>query len=355
MIVKAVILAGGVGSRFYPLSRDSKPKQFLSLFSNQPMIADTWDRIRPIVHTDDIYILSNMAFRENLLSTLPECSEKNCVFEPVGRNTAPAIGLACLKIIQNGGDAIVLSLHSDHFIRKEARFLSILQTAAEIVAKQNKIITIGITPDYPETGYGYIEAGEEADQKDQFAHYKVNLFKEKPDFITAQSYVRAGSFFWNAGIFVFRASFMLEQIAHHRPALYAGLQKLAPLLDEEGQRTAEFKRVFSDLESIPIDIAVLEKSDCIYVIPADIGWSDVGSFQSLYQLREKSPEGNVFVGHETQLLRVENAKNSLVVQENKQKKVGLLGVRNLMIIDTSDYLLVGDLNESQAVRLFANE
>jgi mannose-1-phosphate guanylyltransferase len=349
-----MILAGGVGSRFYPLSREDKPKQFLSLFSNQPMIADTWDRVIPIVGEEDIYVVTNAAFRQSLFAALPVCRPNNCIFEPAGRNTAPAIGLACLKIMQDGGDAVVMSLHSDHFIRKEARFLSILKDAAEIVAEQDKIITIGITPDYPETGYGYIEAGEEEPgQKNRFQHYKVNFFKEKPDFITAQSYVRAGSFFWNAGIFVFRASFMLEQMRHYCPALYNGLQKLAPLLTPEMQDSEEFISAFRELDSIPIDIAVMEKSDHIYVIPADIGWSDVGSFQSLYQLREKTTDGNVFVGKNQELLQAVDAKNNLIVQEIAGKKVGVLGVRNLMIVDTADYLLIGDLSESQEVRIFS--
>jgi mannose-1-phosphate guanylyltransferase len=348
MSTKIVILAGGVGSRFFPLSTSKKPKQFLKLFSDSSMLSETFDRVMPIVSEEDVYLVTNENFSELVYEDLPRLKKEHCVWEPVGRNTAPALGLACLRILKDDPDAVIVSLHSDHFIRKEAKFLSIVQTAAEI-AQQDKIVILGVVPTYPETGYGYIQTGEEIDSdSSRFSVYEVNNFKEKPDFETAQNYVMDGHYLWNAGMFVFKASNMMEQFKIHEPELYKGLLELEPYIMDT--TSEDFKTRFAKLKSISIDVAVMERASNICVMSGDVGWSDVGSYQSLHQLCEKDMHGNVLRAEPNTTLDLVSSKNNLVITESKGKKIGLVGVRDLMIVDTEDYLLIGELGDSQDVK-----
>jgi mannose-1-phosphate guanylyltransferase len=350
MKTKAIILAGGVGSRFFPLSTPEKPKQFLPLFSEIPMIRETFERVLPIVPADDIYVITQKEFQTQVMEAIPMIKKENILLEPVGRNTAPAIGYACLELTKDDEDCVIMSLHSDHFIRKEARFLSILKTAAEL-AEQERIVTLGITPDYPETGYGYIEADEktrESSPSTRIDYHKVAMFKEKPDFMTAQNYVMAGSYYWNAGIFIFKASQMLNEIKTYCPDLYDGLTGLKDKLSPQSRDA--FEKSFSELPKVAVDNAVMEKSSHVWVIPSDIGWSDVGSYKTLYHLRQKNSSGNVSIGLPEQAVETADAKNNLIVQQGSQRKIGLVGVRNLMVVDTGDYLMVGDLDDCQSVK-----
>ncbi len=345
--MKIVILAGGVGTRFWPLSTPENPKQFLPLFSESPMIVETLERVRPIIEPKDVYISTSAAHAPLIAEKLSSIPAANLLLEPCGRNTAPALGLVCLKLLMDDPEAVVVSLHSDHLIRRESKFLLTIQAAVEF-ARQNKIITLGIEPNSPETGYGYIEAGDQISflEFHGFRPHHVAQFKEKPDFMTAQKYVESGKFFWNAGMFIFRADFMLEQYRRLAPDIYEGLMQLKPHMND--MNSEGFCRAFEALPSAPVDTAILEKSSDVLVIPCDIGWSDVGSYASLWELASKGEKGNACIGGFS--FREYKSRNNLVVCHNSDREIALLGVKGLMVVDTGDTLLVGGLDECQDVK-----
>ncbi|MBW7876425.1 MAG: mannose-1-phosphate guanylyltransferase [Candidatus Cloacimonetes bacterium] len=346
MTNKIVIMAGGSGTRFFPLSTEAMPKQFLPLFSDKPMIVETVERVLPLVSYNDIYVSTGLKLKSLVEQNLPRIPKNNLILEPVGRNTAPALGLVCLKALHDDPDALILSLHSDHLIRNESRFLRVLQ-AAIVEASQYRIVTLGIEPQYPETGYGYIELGSERAVSEQgFSIFSVSSFKEKPDLETAKHYLQTKRFMWNAGMFVFRADFMLSEIKKYAPDLHCGLMELSPYI--ENMESDEFVSRFINLPSVSIDVAILEKSDAVSVIPCDIGWSDVGSFLSLYELADKDSDGNACIGA---IFNGLNSQNNLLVQTSGSgKRIGLLGVHDLMVVDTEDFLLIGNLSQCQKVK-----
>lgn len=341
MSIFTVIMAGGIGSRFYPMSTDQKPKQFLSLFSEKSMIRETFERILPLVDRDRIMISSNSDFEKLVKDTLPEISDKNLLMEPVGRNTAPALGLAALVALKRDPQAIIVSLHSDHYIKKESRFLSVLQKGISL-AKKGRIVTLGITPTYPEVGYGYILRGRGHEACD-FEAYEVQKFVEKPDLDTAKSYLETGNYAWNAGMFIFKAQQLMDEMSIHCPELYEGLMELNSKID-----TPEFDKVYSQLQSIAIDVAVMEKSPNISMIPCDVGWSDVGSFYSLFKVHEGDENKNVKLNDGFSLFALDSYGNLISTEDSKS--IALVGVSDLMVVDTAECLLVGRLDQSQDVK-----
>ncbi|MCO4783528.1 MAG: mannose-1-phosphate guanylyltransferase [Candidatus Cloacimonetes bacterium] len=351
MSVISVIMAGGVGSRFFPLSTDKKPKQFLNLFSDNPMISDTFERILPIIPKEDILISTNSNFVPLVLDAIPDAKESQCVKEPCGRNTAPALGLIALLASKKAKDCVVVSLHSDHHITKESKFLSVIQSAIE-VAKDKNIVTLGIEPSYPETGYGYIQANQTTlNEFGKHDYHKVNAFKEKPDLETAKSYIKSGNYYWNSGMFIFRADHMLEEMKTHCNELYQGLMNLEQYIGDLD--SPEFIKAYSNLTKISIDVAVMERSQDVSVIPCEIGWSDVGSYLSLHKLKDKDKNQNALIGDNP--LQTIDASNNLIVSEFAGKRIGILSVKDLMIIDSKDFLLIGDINSSQLVKEFIED
>ncbi|PCJ20383.1 MAG: mannose-1-phosphate guanylyltransferase [Candidatus Cloacimonadota bacterium] len=348
MSIISVIMAGGVGSRFFPLSTEKKPKQFLSLFSKNPMISDTYERILPIIPKEDILISTNSDFVPLVLDAIDGVKASQCVKEPCGRNTAPALGLIALLASKRAKDCVVVSLHSDHHIIKEAKFLSVIQSAIEI-AKTKNIVTLGIEPSYPETGYGYIQADKKTfNSPGKHKFHTVGAFKEKPDIDTAQKYIDSGNYFWNSGMFIFRADHMLEEMKTHCFELYQGLMELDKYTDDLD--SAEFIECYKNLPSISIDVAVMENSKNVNVIPCEIGWSDVGSYLSLHKLKDKDENQNVLIGDNP--FKSIDSSNNLIVSEFAGKKIGILSVKDLMIIDSKDFLLIGNINSSQLVKEF---
>ena len=341
MSVFTVILAGGVGSRFYPMSTNKKPKQFLSLFSQKTMIRETFDRVLPIVDQDKILISSNFNFEKLVKESLPEIPNKNLLMEPVGRNTGPALGLAALVALKRDPEALIVSLHSDHYIKKESRFLTVLQNGISL-AKKGRIVTLGITPTYPETGYGYIHRGK-VHEGFEFEAFEVKKFVEKPDLDTAKSYLDTGNYAWNAGMFIFKAQQLIDEMSIHCPELHKGLMELNSKID-----TPDFDKVYSQLQSIAIDVAVMEKSSQISMIPCDVGWSDVGSFYSLFQVHDGDENKNVKLSKDFSLFVVDSYGNLTSTEDSKS--IALVGVSDLMVVDTAECLLVGRLDQAQDVK-----
>lgn len=343
--MNAVIMAGGSGTRFWPLSRENRPKQFLDIIGKKPMILQTFERIRPIVGDEKTYIVVGRNHEEETRRVFSS-TKVRVVVEPFGRNTAPCIGLAAVIIASEGLDDPVVILPADHFIARPEVFRRDILRAVEVASAEECIVTLGILPTRPETGYGYIER-EDGEPEDPGV-YRVKMFVEKPDFYTARRYLESGRFFWNAGIFVARPSFLLREFERYMPSFYKGLEKLKSHIGKSSFEDV-LEEVYERVENISFDYAIMEKTrEPVYVVPSDCGWSDVGSWYSLYELRaaeEASKEGNIADG--------EGAffhSSRCFVMNRSGRWIALLGLEGVLIVDTADALLVARLEDHQRVR-----
>ena len=336
--MKTVILAGGSGTRLFPLSRENYPKQFIKIADESSLLQKTFNRCKHFTNSKDIFIVSGDKYQFHIKNQLEEIGEKdfkNIILEPVGRNTAPAIALAVKYLLEKENateDSIIFITPSDHIISPEEKFSEYIKEA-EVVAKEGYIVTFGVRPSKPETGYGYIEADE---KKILNKGYKVKKFHEKPDLKTAQTYLLKGNFFWNSGMFMFSIKTILNEFKNHSPDIYSFIEKLS---------YEELVMSFSDMPDISIDYAVMEKSKNIAVIPVDIVWSDVGSWDSLYDVLDKDNKGNAKVGNVVDI----DTENSLVFGDSK-RIVSTIGLKDLIIVDTDDVVLIAKRGESQKVR-----
>jgi mannose-1-phosphate guanylyltransferase len=342
-----VIMAGGSGTRFWPASRKKLPKQFLNITGSRTMLEDTLDRVRPVVNEPGAtYIVVNRVHHD-LTESLVGGTGYQVLAEPVGRNTAACIGLAAIHISRINQDEPIIVLPSDHFIGKPVEFATLLRSAGE-AARGGSIVTIGATPTRPETGYGYIELGERVSGGVDRQCFKVSRFVEKPDLETAARYLAGGKFLWNCGIFVFTARTMLGEIKTCKPELFAGLERIGNAIGTPDYE-AVLDEVYPTLESISIDYAVMEKTRVpLLVFPGEFGWSDVGSWQALYELPDSDYDDsrNRIAGD----VVVVDARDNLV-HSTAGRLVALLGVEGLVVIDTPDALLVARLDRSQDVKL----
>ena len=343
-----VILAGGRGTRFWPLSRKRMAKQLLPLNSEKSMIQETVERLLPLAKAKQFWIITNEDLRGAIVRQLKKLDKKQIIAEPVGRNTAPAIGLAAFLLARHDPTAVIGMFPSDHVIADEKHFRRDIQNAADIAAKGANIIVIGIPPTRAETGYGYIEAGSGK----QKGVLQVRRFTEKPSADAAERFVKARNFFWNSGMFVWSAHTLADALREHLP-------KTAPLLDEiaasYGTRKFEktFARLYPQCENISIDYAVLEPRSAkgegksgLYCIPASFGWNDLGSWTALYEHRNGGKEdgANVIVADQSFTL---NASGNFI--HSGRKFVAAVGVNNLVVVETDDALLITTREHSQDV------
>lgn len=337
------IMAGGSGTRFWPASRQWRPKQFLNIIGDTPMVLATYQRIQALAPDERILLVVGEQHRAET-ERLFAHTAVNILAEPVGRNTAPCIGLAAKYVERLGGGGPIVILPADHFIADAEVFRACLRRAAE-VASDGGIVTLGIVPTRPETGYGYIERGAESEQENVF---RVVKFVEKPDLQTAGKYLAAGNYFWNAGIFVATPQTLLAEFSRQMPAFFAGLEQLSASFGQP-QFAAQLKSLYEQTESISFDYAIMEKTTKpVHVVPANCGWSDVGSWFSLYEVRrekEKDGFGNIQEGNALLL----NCKDSFVVARGN-RLTAALGLNNILVVDTDDALLVADLAHSQEVK-----
>ena len=333
MKVTAMIMAGGRGERFWPKSRKSLPKQFLSLTGDGvTMIQDTVHRILPLVDMEDIYIVTNRDYKELAMEQLPEILEENILCEPVGRNTAPCVGLAAMHISRKYDDALMIVLPSDHLIKYNSMFLNVLRDACAVAEQGENLTTIGITPNYPETGYGYIKF--DPDQSLGRA-YGVECFVEKPDLKTARKYLADESYLWNSGMFVWKTSTILSNMEQFLPKTYSGLVKIKDAIGTEEQ-DAVLEAEFANMDSESIDYGIMEKAANIYVIPGTFGWDDVGSWLAVGRIRSTNEFGNAVQGN---VITVET-KNSII--EGTDKLIAAVGLQDIIVVDTEDALLICD-------------
>lgn len=338
-----VILAGGSGTRFWPASRRLRPKQLLALGpTGQSLIAATVRRIEPLCPAERTLIATGAHLLDATKKALPWLPPESFMGEPVARNTAPCIAWTTWEALRRDREAVVMVLPSDHHVGDEPAFRAALTRAVE-AARSGTIVTIGVTPTRPETGYGYIEGGEERAPGVQ----RVVRFVEKPDRARAEEYLRAGRYVWNSGMFFFRADTMERAVREHLPAIASELDALARA--PESERLARTAAAFDGFPSISIDYAVMEKARDMAVVPASFGWSDLGSWQSAWELGEKDADGNVVPAEAV----LADAKGNLVCDLSSRprgKLVALVGVEDLCVIETDDAVLVIARDRAQDVR-----
>lgn len=342
----AVIMAGGAGTRFWPASRAHMPKQLLALAGdpNESLLAATVRRIAPLVPAERVYIATGAHLADATARALPNVPRANILCEPVPRNTAPCIGWASATIARRDAEARVMVLPSDHFIQDEAAFRTLVTRALDATA-DGTMATIGVVPTRPETGYGYIEVGAETAPGVR----AVARFVEKPDRARAEAYVAGKKHLWNAGMFFFRARSMKDAIAKHLPALAQGLVELDAAAAKNDEPSA-LARIFPALPSISIDHGVMEKADKLAVVPGDFGWNDVGSWESAWELASKDSNGNALPEGSVAVDARGNLVRDLTTGSQKKKVFALVGVRDLVVVETDDAVLLIPRERAQDVR-----
>jgi mannose-1-phosphate guanylyltransferase len=350
-------MAGGKGTRFWPLSRSQRPKQLLKILSSKTLIRETADRALAVVGREQILIVTVAEQLGGLRNELPLLPRTNFIAEPQGKNTAPCNGLAALEVAARDPGAIMIVLPADHWIPNVVAFYRTLKRAVALAARSEKLITIGIRPDYSETGYGYIMKGKRLSRDAGANAFSVAGFKEKPSLNQAQELIRRGSL-WNSGIFVWHVATFLELLHRYQPEIFAGLTRISRAAANHRLATAGPKlraiiaREYQQMPSISIDHAVLEKAGSegkVLTLEADFGWSDIGSWAAVHRMRRKDANGNAGNGKWLAL----DAKNCLI--HAPDRLVVLFGIEDALVVDTPDALLVGNLKRSQQVRELVEE
>lgn len=338
----AVIMAGGSGTRFWPLSRDDRPKQFLDIVGDDSMLRQTWDRcVRVVGDPGKVLVVTSSAYGDMTRSQLPELLPGNLLAEPEARNTAPCLAWAAAHLLARDADAVMLVFPADHVIRDLDGLLLSAQ-AALAAAQRDQLVTFGVPPRYPETGYGYIEVGERqafTEERLEAPVHAVAGFREKPDQDTARRYLSAGNFLWNSGMFVWKAAALLEACDRYLPEAVAGAREMVQAGDEAARAAA-----YSRMPRTSIDYGILERADNVACVRAQFDWSDVGSWEALQELLEGDDDGNVIRGRVVAL----DARDNLV--HAPQGVVALLGVERLAIVRAGDVLLVASLQHSQDIK-----
>lgn len=337
----AVIMAGGVGSRFFPVSTPEQPKQFHDMLgTGKTLIQQTFDRIHALIPSEHILVSTNNTYRHLVLEQLPQLSDKQLVVEPVMRNTAPAILYSALKIFAQNPDAIMLVAPSDHWIDREDVFIDKLNTAFTYCSQHEVLLTMGIMPTYPNTGYGYIQFNPEPNDIK-----KVNRFTEKPDVLTATQFLKSGDYLWNAGIFVWSVRTILKAFEQYLPKTFEIFEK-----GKNGWNTMEettfIQENYPKVDSISIDFAILEKAPHVVVIPVDMGWNDLGTWGALYQKLAQNEQDNAVLQAQCY---AENSKGNIIRTE-KGKKVILKNIDNLIIVEKDNILMILPKDNEQDIK-----
>lgn len=338
------IMAGGVGSRFWPSSRESLPKQFLDILGvGKSLIQLTCERFEKIIPTENILVLTNKAYVGLVKEHLPQLPDGNILAEPSRNNTAPCNALLALKIFAKNKNASLVIAPSDHVILKEEAFLNNIQKAVTFAEQNKALVTLGIQPTRPDTGYGYIEMGESKEE----GVNKVLQFREKPNVETAKEYLKSGNYVWNAGIFIWTAEIILESFRKNAPQIIEVLSEDTNQLNSQNEQSY-IDRVYPNTESISIDYAILERADNVYTIPSDIGWSDLGTWNSLHAYLDKDDHGNVVLASKQQL---EDVKNCFI-KTYQDKLVVAKGLDDFIIVDEKDILMIYPKSEEQEIKAF---
>lgn len=329
----ALIMAGGKGTRFWPLSTEERPKQFLNLIGDNTMIQMTVDRIKPIIPIDRIFICTGERYVDLVKEQLPELPERNIIIESEGRNTAPCITLSALVIKRYYKDATMVVLPSDHLIKDEDKFREIILDGEEYLKENDKaILTLGMKPNRPEIGYGYIKFTNNKVNVNDNEVIKVEKFVEKPSLEVAKEYLSDGSYLWNGGMFIWTIDNILTQIREFTSSTYEALKEIEYVNEEKLQEV--INKNYKETEAISVDYAILEKSNDIYVIPSDINWDDIGTWKSVERYKEKDTNNNII----TDNVRVIESKSNMAI--NNEKKIVMIGIEDTMTVETDDAIFI---------------
>jgi len=342
-MLHAVIMAGGSGTRFWPASRRSRPKQFLAMATDSPLLRVTFERLGNLVPIERVWVVTTAETAEATRELLPELGPENILSEPVGRNTAACAGLAAQAAQNMDPDAVCIALPADHVIGGEPRFRAAIAAGAEFVSREGGLLTFGVRPTRPETGYGYLELGPEHSRKGEWSIHRLRQFVEKPDVERACAYLESGGYLWNAGIFAFRARTLLDEIRRQIPNLASGLDRIGEALG-----TAEFDtilgEVYPSLPATSLDFGIMEGAEQLWTLPVDFPWSDVGSWSALAEGLSDDGAGNTARGR---VQTIDAGDNVLV---STGPVVSVVGVDNLVVVATPDAVLVIPKDQAQRVR-----
>jgi mannose-1-phosphate guanylyltransferase len=340
--IYAFIMAGGVGSRLWPRSRKNTPKQFLDLISDETMLQDAFQRLLPLIPAERILVGTGAEYVSLVREQLPDLPPGNIVVEPSGRGTAPAIGLGAIHIHHHHPEAVMAVVTADHHIGEASRFRGALAVAAQ-VAQDGHLVTLGIKPTFPSTGYGYIRRGEQLTQLDGFDVYRAIRFTEKPDAAMARAFLDSGLYSWNSGMFVWKAQAIRAEFRRQMPQLHTQLGEIERAFGTPDAE-AVLERVWADVQKQTIDYGIMERAHNVAVIPVRIGWNDIGSWKTLKELLEADENGNVLAGDHVAL----DTQNTLIYSPHKL--VATIGLKDLIIVETEDALLVCSQDQCQDVR-----
>lgn len=347
----AVLLAGGGGTRLWPKSRKKQPKHFLTIFGNKSMLRVTYDNFRQLFPKERLLIITNEMYVEETRKQIPEIPEENIIAEPEARNTALAMGVAAAYIHKRNPEAVLIYEAADHIYKDTTPLMRTVLAALETATQGDYLVSIGIKPTFAHTGLGYIRIGEQigrvrVEGRDIYA-FRSKGFKEKPDLVTAQSFVASGEYLWNANLYCWSTQSVFNAFKEHSPQLAKGLEKILNAIDtKEEKRTLE--RVYSQAENVSIDYAVSEKAKNLLLIPGNFDWSDVGDWKVVYDISEKSERGNVFVNAKQGDYIDINSKNCLV--ETNGRLVVTVGLEDIVVVDTEDAVLICSKEQTQDVK-----
>jgi mannose-1-phosphate guanylyltransferase len=348
MPLYALIMAGGAGTRLWPRSRRERPKQLLDIVSQKTMLQETYERIKPLISDENIFIVTNNGYVRIVREQIPQVPPRNVIGEPEGHGTAPCIGLAALYLKRLDPKGVMIALPADHIVRQEAEFRHVLQAAVR-VAEKGYLVTLGIKPSYPEKGYGYIQQSEVLMKVEGHDVYRVRKFTEKPDRATAEEFVQSGEYYWNSGIFVWKISTILGEIQRLMPDLYAQLQEVEAALGTEDER-AVLEWVWKTVRDETVDFGIMEKAKDVALVPADIGWSDIGSWAALFNLLPADEKyNNVVIGDHMGV----DTTDSFIY--SPRRLIATVGIKGLVIVDADDVVLICPRERAQEVRALVNE
>lgn len=341
----SLILAGGKGTRLYPLSRSSNPKQFLSIHNNgKSFLSNTVDRIRPIIKKENIYVVTNKEYEDKIRDELKDIRKENIFTEPANKETATCIGLSAAKLLKMDKDAVMIVLPSDHYIEGDKSYLQTLEQAVEIADKKRAIVTIGIEPSRPETGYGYIEMGDRING--DIPTFKIARFTEKPNLEVAKDFLLKGTYLWNSGMFIFRADVILREIEKYIPKMYKCLMEIYQHIGEDDEEEV-IREQYSLIDGISIDFGVMQKTRRSFVIKCDFSWDDIGSFSALSRFLESN--GN---NRASENVFLEECENCSVF--GREKLIIGFGIKDLVLVDAGDVILVMDKGRDQEIKHLLN-
>ena len=340
----AVIMAGGRGERFWPKSRLSMPKQFLSLTNDgTTMIQNTVNRLLPLVAPEDIFVATNRMYFDLVKEQLPNVPVENILCEPKSKNTAPCIGLAAVHIRKKYGDAIMIVLPSDHLIKYNSMFSDALMDACTVALDNNNLVTIGIMPTYPETGYGYIRFSERNKGSQPYRAYPVDCFVEKPNLELAKKYLADGNYLWNSGMFIWKSSSILNNFQQILPQMFEGLCRIEKAIGSNDEELIVTKE-YNDFEKISIDYGIMEKAKDMFILPGMFGWDDVGSWLAMERVNQTNELGNVVFGN---VITVDT--NNCIIDADR-KLIAVVGLKDTVVVDTPDATLICDKESTQNIR-----